>query len=140
MPVRVRSMEGLGVWLSKQIDICSFDELRRLNAKPSHERVRFTNANFTWLILFENNLKLQELTKLFDTVEVYASSAKKVQGSALHDSTDFAIGETQGFTQTFRAWRWSTNVERLLWTVLIRSAIEDEFAFCSRKSTEFQAT
>ena len=58
MPVRVRSMEGLGVWLSKQIDIRSFDELRRFNAKPSHERVRFTNANLTWLTLFENNLKL----------------------------------------------------------------------------------
>ena len=64
--------------MSKQIDIRSFDELRRFDAKLSHERVRFTNANFTWLILFENNLKLQKLTKPFDTVEVYASSANKV--------------------------------------------------------------
>jgi hypothetical protein len=132
-------MEELHASLSKQIDISSCDKLRRLDTKLSHEQVRFMSTKLGGFILFQNNLKFQEMTETFDAIEVHASSAKKIQGSVLHNSTDLPVREAQGLAQAFRISGWRANVERFRGALFICSPIEDELTFRGRESPKFQA-
>jgi hypothetical protein len=72
----VRSMEGLGTFLSEQIDIRAFEKLGRLGAELGHERLRFLDPNLDRLIFFQDDFKLQESAKAFDSIEVHTRSAE----------------------------------------------------------------
>ena len=98
-------MEGLGVPLSEQVNICAFDELRRLNAELGHKVVRFADTDLWGLILCQHNLKFQKVPQPFYTVEVHTRSADKEKGALFNNSTDLAVGKAQQFAERSRARR-----------------------------------
>ena len=133
-------MEGLDACLRKQIDIRSFDELRWLDAELRHERPCFSDTNFGWFTVFEDNLEFQELTEVSNSVQMHASSADKKQGALLHNAADLTVGEAQCLPQRFRTCCGCDDVEGLLRPLLIRTAIEDELAFGAREGAQLQTT
>ena len=59
-------------------------------------------TDFGRFILFQNDLKFQEMTETFDAIEVHTSSADEIQRAMFDNSPDLAIGEAQRLAQAFR--------------------------------------
>ena len=90
----VLAVAELGSVLSEQIDVRTLDKLGRFDAQFCHERSSFLNNNRDRLILFQDDLKLQEVAETFDAIQVHARSADNVERALLHDTADLAVRET----------------------------------------------
>jgi hypothetical protein len=89
---RLFYLKGLEDCLSKQVDIGSFNKLRRLDAELGHKGVGFLDTGLGRFIFIENDLKFQKMTKPFHPVEVHPGSPNQVQGAMLQNSAGLAVG------------------------------------------------
>src|SRR6266853_918112 len=64
------SSTGLDASLSKEINICPFDQLRRFDSKPSHKTPSFADTRLRELAFVENDFKFKKVPQVFDVVQV----------------------------------------------------------------------
>ena len=129
------------VWapiLCKQIDVRFLKQLMLLHTELVHEFRGFQNANFRGFIVVEHDFEFQEVAEALNLIQMNPSSADEKYGSVLLNPASLAIRECQRFAKRVGFRRWRANIEGLFGPVLIRAAIEDEFARSLGEGAQFQ--
>src|SRR5439155_15523161 len=96
---------GSDASLSKEINICPFDHLRRFDSKSSHKTLSFADTRFREFTFVENDLKLKKVPQAFDVVQVDPCSSDEKECSMLLNPTHLAVCLRQRLAQRIRSRR-----------------------------------
>src|SRR6267143_6035425 len=119
LPVRV---------VGKKIDVRTLDELRRFHAESCQQVVGLAHTGLGWLVFVEYDLELQEMPQPRDLIEMNARSSEQKQRAVLRDTAHLPIRQAQGPSHSLRRRGRRAQVEGLLRSLLIATAIVDELA------------
>jgi len=123
-----------------QINIGTIYKLRRVDAESLHETMRLTYACFSRFAVGKHDFKFKKIAQALNSVQMNPRSANKIQGSMLTHASDRPVGQGQGLAKHLRRRRRSSNKERLFRSMLVRSAIEDEFTRIATQDTQLQSS
>src|SRR5690349_11445924 len=123
----------------QEIDVGSFDKLRRLDAQLRHEFMGLADSGLRRFAVVQDDLKLKELPEVFDTVQVNPSPANQKQCASLPNAAGLAIGKRQSVPQSIGRGSPREEIEGLLGTWLIGAAVKDELAGIAGEGAQFQA-
>jgi hypothetical protein len=115
--------------LSKEINICPLDQLRRVNSKPSHKTLSFADTRLREFTFVENYLKFKKVPQTFDAVQVDSCPSDEKECSMLLDPTHLAVCLRQRLAQRVGSRRWRTEVEGLFRAALVCPTVEDQLPF-----------
>src|SRR6266487_42968 len=136
--VPVGTNTGSDASLSKEVNICPFDQLRRFNAKASHKTVSFADTRFREFTFVESDLELKKVPQAFDVVQVDTCSSDEKECSMLLNPTHLAVCLRQRLAQRVRSRRWRTEIEGLFRAALVCPTVEDQLPFFTRERAQFQ--
>ena len=89
MPVGINT--GLDASLSKEINVCLLDQLRRFDSKPSHKTLSFADTRLRQFTFVENDLKFKKVSQAFDVVQVDPCSSDKKECAMLLNPANLAV-------------------------------------------------
>src|SRR5437773_10795168 len=124
---------GSDTSLSKEINICPFDQLRRFDSKSSHKTLSFADTRFREFTFVENDLKLKKVPPALDVVQVDTCSSDEKECSMLLNPTHLAVRLRQRLAQRIRSRRRRTEVEGLFRAALVCPTVEDQLPFFTRE-------
>src|SRR5437773_1958993 len=124
---------GSDTSLSKEINICPFDQLRRFDSKSSHKTLSFADTRLREFTLVENDLEFKKVPQAFDVVQMDPCSSDEKECSMLLNPAHLTVGLRQRFAQRIGSGRWRTEVERLFRAALVCPAVEDQLPLFTRE-------
>src|ERR1044071_4856739 len=123
-----------------KIHVCSFNELRRIDAELCHQILSLADSHRYRFILFENDFQFEPVTEVFDPVQMHASPADHEQRALLTHSSRDAVGARQGLAQRLRRRRRRNAIRRLLPPRLVGPLIKNPFALLCGENTHLQTS